>query len=244
MSAMLHQVWVGGDPPAWVNRCWATWDEFMAEHHPDVQVRRWTDIDQFAPKSPIAESVRLASCYQLSSRALADLIRVQVVNRFGGLYFDSDTVPLRPLDAYLPRPAAHSGVPALSQPAEQPAWIGSAPATRDTTRIANASFGFPARHPFLLDVWKTALDALARGVRSDFAVAGPMAWGRVLRDYLRKHGPVIDVDYRFENETRDASIQRRMGKAEPFDSRERAQLSERYPGCPVLHVTFYSRLYR
>src|SRR5690606_9932007 len=84
----LHQIWVGSPPPERVRRNWAVWDTFMAEHHPDWTVYRWTDdslLSQFVDPT-------------LSPRSRADFMRLVALSMRGGIYTDSDTLPLLPLD--------------------------------------------------------------------------------------------------------------------------------------------------
>jgi mannosyltransferase OCH1-like enzyme len=206
----LHQIWLGSPPIPYVQRTWATWDAFMEEHHPDWEVRRWVD-DEGGLVHLVHE---LAEQYHLGPRGAADLLRVMVVSLVGGIYMDSDTVPLLPLTPY----------------ADRPGWIGTSEQTRDSRALANASFGFAAADPFLAAVWQHAHDQLAHGIRSDHHVAGPHAWRKVWETSTRPP----PIDYSFTNVS-DTDLQHTMGKARPFDT---DALRERFPGVPVLHVVF------
>lgn len=218
---ILHQIWIGSPPPAWVRRTWATWDVFMEEHHGDWTIQRWTDnsLDSVGSAHPLVRTLRAAGRVGMTPRGTADLLRVQAVSLFGGLYFDSDTVPLQPLDRFV---------------GDRGGWIGTAPRTEGTRTIANASFGFPAGHPFLGRVWEYAEDALARGVHSDSHIAGPHAWRKVLSSTSAS----LTVDYTFANEW-DRDLQRTMGAGKRFDL---DALRLRFPEVPVLHIVFYTRV--
>src|SRR5699024_12726346 len=73
---VVHQIWVGSEPPAWVRRFWAGWDEFAAEHHPTLTMRRWTDDDLDGTATG-----RISRRHQgLAPVVIADLLRVEAVS--------------------------------------------------------------------------------------------------------------------------------------------------------------------
>lgn len=191
----------------------------MEEHHADWDVFRWTDETVRDSSAPFRRTAQVAERLKLSPRCLADLIRVQAVSLFGGLYFDTDTVPLRPLDQYV---------------GSRGNWVGTAERTRGTRTLANASFGFRANDSFLEEVWNHADEALRRGVTSDHHVAGPRVW-RSVWEQLDPWAP--QIDYTFANEW-DRDLQKTMGAARPFDLDE---LRHRFPSTSVLHVVWYYR---
>jgi hypothetical protein len=180
------------------------------------RVRRWTDADK--DSAPMQLALDLARRYELGPRGLADLLRLAAVSLEGGVYMDSDTVPLLPLDGYV---------------GDRAGWVGTSEDTRGGRTLHTSSFGFPKGDPFLSLVWARAEQALRRGVRSDHHVAGPHAW-RSARNVAG--GSIPEVDYSFAN-TLAGDLQRAMARAQEFDADE---LRERFPGVPVLHVTFYT----
>jgi hypothetical protein len=152
---VLHQVWVGSPVPTWVQRNWDLLDTL----HPDWTILRWTDDN--SNEWPLS---RLASKRGLPHVVvLADLIRIEQVWKHGGVYLDSDMVPLRPLDRLA------GGSP----------WIASGGWEGADATANNAAFGFPQRHPFLAAVWADAAGRLdGKSVRH---LAGPLAYDRALR---------------------------------------------------------------
>jgi len=86
---VFHQIWLGGnDLPEIFEEYAETW----RHHHPDWTLRLWTDVD--APEIPA-----LARARNLAERA--DLVRYEVLRRYGGVYLDTDVECLRPIDELL-----------------------------------------------------------------------------------------------------------------------------------------------
>lgn len=216
----VHQIWVGSEPPPWVRRCWQTWDEFMVEHHPDWTVVRWTN--SIVEKSPLSICGKIAEHFGLGPRGLADLIRLAAVFRYGGLYFDTDTIPLRPLSEFV---------------GSRRPWIGTDEREEGTRALINASFGFPPAHPFLSEVWVLAGEALQRGVTNEHWVAGPRTWRKAMNTGRFSD---VEIDYRFRTEPRNPSMQRTIGTAAAFDL---DKLRESYPNELTLHIIFTAARY-
>lgn len=208
---VVHQIWVGKPPPAWVEDMWEEWDIFAAET--GLTVRRWTNDDLAGTLTH-----RLISRYPfLTPVKIADFLRIEVVSLYGGMYMDSDTVPLRPLDEYV---------------GDRPAWIGQGPVDPDL--VNNAAFGFPAHHPFLTDLWTNATAALGRGVKGTFNLAGPRAYRREVNrgehaDVEVPRGPFISK-YR-----KDKEQEMKMGR--PFTT---AEMRDRHPEAVVAHLSMES----
>lgn len=87
---VIHQIWLGSPLPSRLAKLRETW----MKNHPDWQFRLWTD-DDFAQGS--FESLDLAdstTCFGQKS----DLLRAEVIYRYGGVYVDLDYESFRPLD--------------------------------------------------------------------------------------------------------------------------------------------------
>src|SRR5699024_12275342 len=64
--------------------------------HPTLTMRRWTDDDLDGTATG-----RICRRHPgLAPVVIADLLRVEAVSLYGGLYMDSDTIPLRSLDEW------------------------------------------------------------------------------------------------------------------------------------------------
>jgi hypothetical protein len=90
---IVHQVWLGPDPlPDEFARYRETW----REHHPSWDVRLWTE-DNLPPDLIRTEVYdRLRHPVERS-----DILRLELVYRYGGVYVDTDVECLRPIDPLL-----------------------------------------------------------------------------------------------------------------------------------------------
>lgn len=90
----IHYCWFGGAPlPAQAEKCIASWRKFC----PDFELIRW-DESNF----DLNENSYVRYCYDNKKWAfLTDYIRLAVVLRYGGVYFDTDVELLKPLDSLL-----------------------------------------------------------------------------------------------------------------------------------------------
>jgi inositol phosphorylceramide mannosyltransferase catalytic subunit len=89
---MIHRIWLGGGPmPEEFERYGRTWSEF----HPGWEMRLWTDHNLPELLHPDA----LERCRNEGEQS--DLIRYEVLLRFGGVYVDTDVECLRSFDPLL-----------------------------------------------------------------------------------------------------------------------------------------------
>lgn len=79
---IIHQIWLGGEPPAKYASFIKSWVELAKWEY-----RLWTDKDLCRFKHPL-----LASDTSLIEKA--DLLRLELLHRFGGLYVDTDVLCL------------------------------------------------------------------------------------------------------------------------------------------------------
>jgi mannosyltransferase OCH1-like enzyme len=89
----IHQIWIGPDPlPADHRR----WIETWRRHHPKWDHRLWTEDD--LPDDPIRPEIleRLRAPVER-----ADILRLEILYRHGGVYVDTDMECLRPVDEVL-----------------------------------------------------------------------------------------------------------------------------------------------
>jgi len=102
---IIHRIWIQGSPsmPAAFTRNGLRWVQL----NPEWQLRHWTLPDfQLANaglyRHPIASDPH---------RCRADVLRLEILLRYGGLYVDMDIEPLRPIDELL---QGHEAVAAWS----------------------------------------------------------------------------------------------------------------------------------
>lgn len=210
IPAVVHQIWVGSPPPPWVRTNWAIWDDFA--DRTGLTMNRLTEAD-------VERSLTGRLGLKLSPVQFADFWRIETVYLRGGIYMDCDTIPLSPLGEWV---------------GARPAWLGQGQPWGDGTQLSynNATFGFQRGHPFMAAMWGYGIEALARGLKNPFDVAGPNAYRRV---YLSRedrwgvelpHGPFQSYS------DKDKRAEIRMGRQFTMD-----ELRGRYPEAVVVHTS-------
>lgn len=208
---ILHMVWVGSwPPPAWVQDSWRNWRMALNEGGSDWVIRRWTDA---AVASSMRSLPEVAKRHGLNARGLADLVRIMAVSLWGGVYMDSDTIPLQPLEEWV---------------GDRPAWVATS-APEAPLVLENARFGFPPGHPFLLAAWAVAERALQRGVRNEHFVAGPRAFRAAHHVEPWVQTPAWELLW-----TTSMAQAQRLIEDYPASA---ASLRVRFPATPVIHVS-------
>jgi mannosyltransferase OCH1-like enzyme len=90
---ILHQVWVGPDP---LPQEFQEYRESWRRHHPGWDMRLWTE------ESLPGDLVRPEAYERLRNPSeRSDILRLEVLFRFGGVYVDTDVECLRPIDPLL-----------------------------------------------------------------------------------------------------------------------------------------------
>ncbi|MGE0702631.1 MAG: glycosyltransferase family 32 protein, partial [Vicinamibacterales bacterium] len=132
---IIHQTWRTADvPPEW-SRLAATW----RNHHPDWELRLWTDADnERLVRDHYPElAAQYASCPYGIQRA--DFARYLILHRHGGVYVDLDMDCLRPVDSLLEGRTCVL----TEEPAIHAAWIGR------TRMVSNGFIAASPGHPFM-----------------------------------------------------------------------------------------------
>jgi mannosyltransferase OCH1-like enzyme len=90
---VFHRIWLGPDP---LPDEYAHYGETWRSHHPDWELRLWTEENLPLPlrRPEAAERLRVPT-------ERADILRLEVVWRFGGVHVDADFECLRPVDELL-----------------------------------------------------------------------------------------------------------------------------------------------
>jgi len=151
---IFHQIWVGPSPyPSELEPYRQSW----LEHNPGWELRFWTEdnLPQQLRRPEALERLRVPA-------ERADILRLEMLWQFGGVYADTDFECLRPIEPLI-------------------ADVDFFCAYRKLDRVNNALIGAVPGHPIL----ERALDQLTptETFGYDKAAAGPEFLGRVLRDY-------------------------------------------------------------
>jgi mannosyltransferase OCH1-like enzyme len=90
---VFHRIWLGdGELPEEYRRYGETW----ADHHPEWEMRLWTEREIEA--MDVREEVKDRRRHPAER---SDLLRYELLHRFGGVYIDTDMECLKPIDPLL-----------------------------------------------------------------------------------------------------------------------------------------------
>ena len=87
---IIHQIWIGGEVPEKFLKLMQTWKTL----HPDYEYKLWTDQD--IKDFPFENSAAFFSAKNMGSKA--DILRYEILYRYGGVYVDCDFECIKPLD--------------------------------------------------------------------------------------------------------------------------------------------------
>lgn len=206
---LLHLIWLGFRPQ-WVSISILRWAWALPV---GWEMKVWDESN-----APGLNFIRSRAPH-LSLRGQADLVRIEAIRQYGGVYMDMDTIPLRTdlLD-------------------RQDSWIGAKPVPEGALTLINAHFGLEAGHPMLDALAERAREQLAKGVTNDHFIAGPRTWRTVWdaqpadsRPTLVPHFPTLT----------SGPLTRLLPQGESLDL---DSLRKQYPEATALHV-IYSRKY-
>ena len=99
---IIHYCWFGGKPlPQLAQKCKANWEKFF----PDHEIKEWNEQNYEVNAVPYTKY-----CYEHQLWAyLSDYVRLDVVEREGGLYFDTDVEVIKRPDELLNSCRAYFG---------------------------------------------------------------------------------------------------------------------------------------
>lgn len=133
---VIHQIWLGSPLPRKLKKFSETW----RRRHPDWEFKLWTDKEVAAMEFASRELYESTTCWGQKS----DLLRMEILNREGGVYVDLDYECYKPIDLLAERYdffttlkylfTAHMGWPAI--------W-------RDPLTVCNSLIGAKSGHPIL-----------------------------------------------------------------------------------------------
>jgi inositol phosphorylceramide mannosyltransferase catalytic subunit len=151
---VFHQIWVGPDPfPEEFARYQRTW----LDHHPGWELRFWTEGN-------LPEGLRRPEAYERlrAPAERSDILRLELLWRFGGVYVDTDFECLRSIEPLLGN-------------------VEFFAADIDKRRVNNALIGSIPGHPILDRALSELQPREFHGY--DKEAAGPLFLDRLLEDY-------------------------------------------------------------
>lgn len=99
---IIHYVWLGGEMPETVQRCIASWKQYM----PEWVYKRWDETNFDIASAP----TYVQEAYAAKKFAfVADYIRLWALEQYGGLYMDADFEVYKPFDDLMDRYVAFAG---------------------------------------------------------------------------------------------------------------------------------------
>jgi mannosyltransferase OCH1-like enzyme len=152
---IFHQIWVGPDP--FPEECVA-YQETWIRHHPAWELRLWTEEN-------LPADLERREAYELLRRPAerADILRLELLYRSGGVYVDVDFECLRALDPLIEDAEIFAGY-------------------RKPRRVNNAIVGSVPGHPVLAQAIRQIRPRTTFGP-VDKAGTGPLFWRKLLRDH-------------------------------------------------------------
>jgi mannosyltransferase OCH1-like enzyme len=163
---VFHRYWTGGPLPTEMVEYGATW----ADQHPDWRSQLWTDDD--LPELQNQKLFNHAADWAPRNQGQfkADVVRYELLHRYGGVWVDTDFECLKPINELL------YGVGAFVAWETQDVWAN------------NAIMGAVEGHPFLRALIERLPARVERANSSRPAVmSGPQFLTEVLKDFPGVH---------------------------------------------------------
>jgi hypothetical protein len=149
---IIHRAYLGGEEPEWTRPFAESW----REHHPDWEIVHWDD--------DLVSTINLSNgwLYEHAEEVTdsvgqlrADILRYEILHRYGGVWVDTDMECLKPIDDLL-------GVPAFFAWEEQDRWVG------------NSIIGSGSQHPFIWRlIFRLRENVLRHGGKRPNFLSGP-----------------------------------------------------------------------
>lgn len=155
----FHMIWVGEkEIPEYAFNNFLGWKKIM----PHWEARLWTNkdinLDEFSQE--VIEKIHQAN----KGAQKADIMRYYIIEKYGGFYIDTDTIPIRPLD-----PIVYMNYDLILYHDNEVTW----------NYICNSPFGASPHHPVLKEVCKRVLEAELN--TTDIHIkTGPHLWGTIV----------------------------------------------------------------
>ena len=159
---IIHHIWLGNRLPAIYRKYIDSWKEF----HPDWQFRLWTDKDlnsfKFVSGNAFWRSMNFGQ--------RSDILRLEILYRYGGVYVDTDFLCLKPHDPFHHTCDFYIGFFA--------------------SNMCNALLGSAPKHPIVRRCLEKIKNCshLSSEEKKIYTQTGPILLSHQVRDYINNGG--------------------------------------------------------
>lgn len=160
---IIHQIWLGPKPPP------HQWLDTWKNKHPEWEYHLWREDNI----PPLHNQKQFDAIKDYAGKA--DILRVELLYRFGGVYLDADSECLRPLDHSLLR---YHFFAAYENEALRPGLIG------------NSAIGAEPNHPIMQGLITAISQIEDVNERKPWAIVGPLLFTKVIKQYEARCRPV------------------------------------------------------
>jgi len=168
----IHQIWIGDNP---LPRLWTnTVKDFTAEYA--YKYKLWTDSSVEELDFDIIPGLKdLYNSFSKELAGRADILRLLILYKYGGVYIDADTVMIRPekFHSFLKRNRRGVFFAWENLSAARTRKLGMGKIRR---LVANGTIGAEAGHPFLKDLLEGIVENSKNisGKKEAWKVVGPL----------------------------------------------------------------------
>lgn len=165
---IIHQIWLGSPVPRQLRSFHESWKRL----HPDWECRLWSEKDlDWLKNKKLYDNAFVHAKKDAGYQFQSDLARYEILYRFGGVYIDMDTEPIKPIDELM-------NVPAFAVWESKDEWI------------ANGIMGSVPQHNFLGMIIDGAEENVGDAVDS---AATHLVGPRYLSRMFFEHKPDMEI---------------------------------------------------
>ena len=132
---IIHQIWIGTKPRPF--KMMDTWKK----KNPDFEYILWTEEEFVKRNVKFRCNKQIEIIKEIQGKA--DIIRLELLYQYGGIYLDADSICIEPIDEHL---------------MEQKAFCAYENEEKRHNLVANGTMAFPKKHPLCLAAIKWILD--------------------------------------------------------------------------------------
>jgi mannosyltransferase OCH1-like enzyme len=168
---IFHRIWIGDNP---MPQQFIDWGKSWLEHHPDWEMREWNDVE---------EVVVNKDCLPLSRNLsqTSDILRYELLYRYGGIYLDTDFVCQKNIEALL----------------EDADFVGAG----ELPNMVSAGFiAVIPQHPLIWDVMQSLPERIRSTTMNQARATGPGMLTAIWEKYkffpeIKSYGPALFYPY-------------------------------------------------